>query len=265
MPLPDEIRERPVPASSGVPEIQLSDNVSPSPPPPRRARDMGEEELIAFLQSHFFGPVKRRLKKYKPYLLRAHKIFSQPGRRVPIKGFPSWTEFCQRELGVSIRTIQRLLAGDESTPKPRYNAAGIRRLEAVAVAAQKVVDADPQNEKYEPLKLAMAGKRMAVKASGDIGNAVDGKHYWLSPQELKAAIRSEFGDFYDPCPFPKPHKFNGLKVPWQKVNYVNPPFYGEVVDGEKIGMTAWTRKALEEQAKGNTSILVYPLYGWFHS
>jgi hypothetical protein len=233
--------------------------MSPSVPP-KRAKDMSGEELIAFLRSHFYGPIKRRLKKYKPYLLRAHKIFSQPGRRVPIKGLPSWTEFCERELGVSIRTIQRLLAGDES-PKPRYNAAGIRRLEAVVVEAQKVVDADPENKKYAPMREAMAGKRITK----DTANAVDGKHYWLSRPELLEAIRAEFGDFYDPCPFPRPKNFNGLKVDWQKVNYVNPPFYGEVVDGEKVGMTAWTRKAIEEQAKGNTSILVYPLYGWFHS
>jgi len=65
--------------------IVPSDSMSPSPQP-RRAKDMDGAEVIAFLQSHFFGPVKRRLKKYKPYLLRAHKIFSQPGRRVPIRG-----------------------------------------------------------------------------------------------------------------------------------------------------------------------------------
>ncbi len=36
------------------------------------------------------------------------------------------------------------------------------------------------------------------------GNGEDGKHYWLSPPSLLASIRAEFGDFFDPCPYPLP-------------------------------------------------------------
>jgi len=91
------------------------------------------------------------------------------------------------------------------------------------------------------------------------------KHYWLTPPELWARLRAEFGDdLYDPCPYPRPLWFNGLTVPWGRMNYVNAPFYGEVVDGTKYGMTAWARKAVEEQRKGKTSLIVYPFDGWVH-
>jgi hypothetical protein len=80
------------------------------------------------------------------------------------------------------------------------------------------------------------------------GNKVDGKHYWLTPPKLLAEIKAEFGqDLFDPCPNPKPEDFNGLTCDWQRVNYVNPPFASVIVEGKKVGMTAWIRKAIAEQ------------------
>jgi hypothetical protein len=98
------------------------------------------------------------------------------------------------------------------------------------------------------------------------GNANDGKHYWLTPPELLAPVKAEFGDdLYDPCPFPAPDGFDGLAADWGKVSYVNPPF-GSVLSprGKKIGITAWVRKAIKEQAKGKTVVMVYPMNGWVH-
>lgn len=92
----------------------------------------------------------------------------------------------------------------------------------------------------------------------------DGKHYWLTPPEMYAALNREFNFDFDPCPYPKPENFNGLLEPWGKSNYVNPPFGSIIVDGKKKGPTAWARKALEEQKKGNDSFLVYPTDKWIH-
>jgi hypothetical protein len=94
------------------------------------------------------------------------------------------------------------------------------------------------------------------------GNGDDGKHYWLTPPALRDAIREEFGDFFDPCPHPKPADFDGLTCEWGTVNYVNPPFGSIIHDGKKKGMTAWVRKALEEWRKGKTVIMVYPIDKW---
>jgi hypothetical protein len=56
-----------------------------------------------------------------------------------------------------------------------------------------------------------------------------------------------------------------LNVDWKGKNYVNPPFHGETIDGKRYAMTAWVRKAIEEQGKGKTSVLVFPQFGWFHA
>lgn len=87
------------------------------------------------------------------------------------------------------------------------------------------------------------------------GNAKDGRHYWLTPKALYSALDSEFGFDFDPCPFPLPEGFDGLLADWGRSNYVNPPF---------TGATAWVRKAIAEQKKGNTSVLMYPLDKWIH-
>lgn len=97
------------------------------------------------------------------------------------------------------------------------------------------------------------------------GNGRDGKHYWLTPPELFEELREEFGEMYDPCPYPRPPGFDGLSSEWGPVNYVNPLFITvRDADGRRVGMTAWIRKAIEEQAKGRTSVLVFPQHRWVH-
>ncbi len=97
------------------------------------------------------------------------------------------------------------------------------------------------------------------------GNGDDGKHYWLTPPEVMAPLQAEFNFDFDPCPYPKPEGFDGLLVDWGKSNYVNPPF-GSIPPangkGRKRGMTAWVRKAIAEQAKGNRVVMVYPVDKW---
>lgn len=95
-----------------------------------------------------------------------------------------------------------------------------------------------------------------------VGNGGDGKHYWLTPPDLYAALDAEFGFTFDPCPYPMPVGFDGLTCEWGAVNYVNPPFGSIIHQGKKKGPTAWVRKAIEEQTKGKTVVLVYPVDKW---
>lgn len=95
-----------------------------------------------------------------------------------------------------------------------------------------------------------------------IGNGEDGKHYWLTPVALYSELDAEFHFDFDPCPFPKPEGFDGLTCDWGKRNYVNPPFGSIIHEGRKKGPTAWMRKAIEEQQKGNLSVVVYPVDKW---
>ncbi|HYI40015.1 MAG TPA: hypothetical protein VE053_06825 [Allosphingosinicella sp.] len=101
-----------------------------------------------------------------------------------------------------------------------------------------------------------------------VGNGDDGKHYWLTPPDVYGPLDARFSFDFDPCPFPKPEGFDGLTAPWGKSNYVNPPFGSILHQGpgdkkpRKKGPTAWARKAIEEQAKGNRTVLVYPVDKW---
>ena len=94
------------------------------------------------------------------------------------------------------------------------------------------------------------------------GNGADGKHYWLTPPALYAALNAEFHFDFDPCPYPLPAGFDGLTCEWGLSNYVNPPFGSIIHEGRKKGPTAWARKALSEHAKGKSVVLVYPIDKW---
>lgn len=85
------------------------------------------------------------------------------------------------------------------------------------------------------------------------GNGSDGKHYWLTPPDLYAALDAEFRFDFDPCPHPVPDFFDGKTASWGQSNYVNPPFKGP---------TAWVRKAIEENKLGKRVVLVFPLDRW---
>lgn len=96
----------------------------------------------------------------------------------------------------------------------------------------------------------------------DTSNRVDTKHYWITPPDVLNRLDAEFNFDFDPCPFPRPDGFNGLEVDWGEMNWVNPPFTGmaKVPGKRKIGPMAWARKALTEREKGNTSVLIFPIY-----
>jgi hypothetical protein len=90
------------------------------------------------------------------------------------------------------------------------------------------------------------------------------KHFWLTPPELWAQLRAEFGEtLFDPCPYPRPEGFDGLTAEWGKVSYVNPLFRKSAESGG-IGISDWVRKIMVEQKKGRTSVLVFPTFSWFH-
>jgi hypothetical protein len=71
--------------------------------------------------------------------------------------------------------------------------------------------------------------------------------YWIVPPEIYEPLNKQFRFNFDPCPSPRPKNFDGLNVGWES-NWVNPPFWA--------GITVWVNKAIEEQGKGKTSVLI---------
>lgn len=81
------------------------------------------------------------------------------------------------------------------------------------------------------------------------------KQFWITPPELYEKLDKEFKFDYDPCPYPHVKGFDGTVVNWGKSNYVNPPFRKADAKYGK-GPTAFIRKAIEENKKGKTVVVV---------
>lgn len=87
------------------------------------------------------------------------------------------------------------------------------------------------------------------------------KRYWLTPPGVYKKLDNEFHFDFDPCPCPKPDGYDSLLIEWGKSNYVNPPFRrADGVDGK--GPTAFVRKAIEENKKGKTVVLMIPVQSY---
>jgi len=88
------------------------------------------------------------------------------------------------------------------------------------------------------------------------------KRYWLTPPELYQRLDNEFHFDFDPCPYPRPDGYNSLSAPWGNTNYCNPPF--RKTDGNIHGPTAFVRKAITEQAKGKSTVLLIPAQSYIN-
>jgi site-specific DNA-methyltransferase (adenine-specific) len=69
-----------------------------------------------------------------------------------------------------------------------------------------------------------------------------------TPAALMRSLQREFRFTFDPAPV-KP-SFDGLKVPWGRRNYVNPPY---------DAISAWVSKAVAELDQGKVSVFLIPL------
>ena len=99
--------------------------------------------------------------------------------------------------------------------------------------------------------------RDKTKQTGLFPGNEDRIGYWLTPEDFLSEMDREFHFDFDPCPYPRPAGFDGLKERWGKRNWVNPPFVGPA-----SSRSAWMRKAIEEQSLGNLSVLILPVDRW---
>jgi hypothetical protein len=73
---------------------------------------------------------------------------------------------------------------------------------------------------------------------------------WETPRWLLNNIKTEFGDFFDPCPLSQ--TFNGLNIEWAQINYINPPY-------NRKDKEAFITKAYNESQKGKLCIMLLPV------
>ncbi len=78
------------------------------------------------------------------------------------------------------------------------------------------------------------------------------KCYWKVPPKIYEPLNQEFHFDFDPCPYPKPEGWDGLRSDWGSCNFVNPPY--TAADGGPIGV--WVAKAIEQWKKGKTVVLL---------
>jgi len=77
---------------------------------------------------------------------------------------------------------------------------------------------------------------------------------WATPDYFMQNIYDEFGtSIFDPCPLKHDIKqWDGLKIEWGKLNFVNPPYSRKLKD-------AFVKKAIEESKKGKLCIMLLPV------
>lgn len=85
---------------------------------------------------------------------------------------------------------------------------------------------------------------MAINRDG-----LENSDHWETPEWLYDELNKEFGFDFDPCPIHA--TFDGLKIEWGGVNFVNPPY-------NRVDKPRFIKKGFEEWKKGKTVVLLIP-------
>jgi len=118
----------PAKAPTVAPDEQPSVTLSPGCNPPvaeilqpgdleKHSASLKDEQLLAHLKIAFSG-IRDTLQRSLPYLLDARRRFAKPGRRLPVEGKPTWTQWVRENLHVDIRTVQRWIAAPKTKALP---------------------------------------------------------------------------------------------------------------------------------------------------
>ena len=72
---------------------------------------------------------------------------------------------------------------------------------------------------------------------------LDHKDDWATPPDFYSKLNEEFNFDFDPCPLNHDITlWDGLEIPWGKVNFINPPYSRKLKE-------AFVSKAVEESKK----------------
>jgi hypothetical protein len=165
------------------------------------------------------------------------------------------SNWCKNELGCGLTHLRKLrqlhkrwdnyIAKRQSYDGDRY---GLR-------LAFTLVGIPTDGESNAPT----VGNQNDTDRDGAIAPFNSGR-FWLTPADVEAKIKQEFGKYWDACPYPLPAGHDALAMDWpedEDVIYVNAPFTKkDELHGR--GLIDFARRGIAEHKKGRTVIMAMP-------
>jgi hypothetical protein len=162
------------------------------------AASLTDQQLIEHVQNKL-RPVGQTLRLNIAYLREARNRFAQPGRRVPIAGRPTFTQWIKENLGISDRHVRRLLArNDDPTQKLRKQQKRDATLDMAVTIAHAVLglhEADPDDPSGGRRKAALYS--MAFRLLRHVRHKPIGTH--VTVRELQPGQFEELYDTVSDC------------------------------------------------------------------
>ncbi len=179
-------------AADASPQVSLTPTV-PQLDKQAHAASMTDQELVEHVQNKL-RPLGQTLLINLAYIREARNRFTQPGRRVPIAGRPTFTQWIKENLGVSDRHVRRLLAGPpDPTQKLRKQQRRDATIDMAVTMAHAVLglhEADPDDPSGGRRKAALTS--MAFRLLRHVRHKPIGTH--VTVKELQPG---QVEDLYD--------------------------------------------------------------------
>jgi hypothetical protein len=179
------------------PQVSLTPTV-PQLDKQAHAASMTDQELVEHVQNKL-RPVGQTLLINLAYIREARNRFAQPGRRVPIAGRPTFTQWIKENLGISDRHVRRLLAGPaDPTQKLRKQQRRDATLDMATTMAHAILglhEADPDDPSGRRRKAALTN--MAFRLLRHVRHKPLGMH--VTVKELQPGQFEELYDTVSDC------------------------------------------------------------------
>jgi len=161
------------------------------------AESMTDQELVEYLQNKL-RPIGQTLLTNLAYIREARNRFSQPGRRVPIAGRPTFTQWIKENLGISDRHVRRLLAAADPTQKLKKQQRRDATYDMAVTMAHAVLglyEVDPDDPSGRRRKAALTN--MAFRLLRHVRHKPLGMH--VTVKELQPGQFEELYDAVSDC------------------------------------------------------------------
>lgn len=124
-------------------------------------------DLVQMLQTlgGTFKNAIQLVREFLPLLEACRDELSQPGRRVPLDGRPTWTEFVTTTFGFSVRRMQQLLSDGNQSPRSSQPATRRDKRRSGSDSA------DERTEQIAPLALKLARRVVELGLAAQLPEA----------------------------------------------------------------------------------------------